>query len=258
MARAISGLVSRLFSWLVSRFVSRLVSRFASGQVSRLGSRMRSLPRCSRTTTTAAVVGSRLSPLLRRRRIGTQIRAHRCGWHLVRRITALIARSTNLVGRRTAWVNHIQRNFSETSSAIVTKGLAEGVLNLLMSLNASRRVGLASSSSRGLWAQAIVGASSSSLVVAPNQIVVHAIVEILESFVLTEIWEIGKALFKSMLRSRCNVDPIVGVMRPIPVFCFEGCVSVASGIAITSTCAFLSVALVALSKFIPLAVLATM
>lgn len=100
------------------------------------------------------------------------------------------------------------------------------------------------------------------LVVVPHQFVVQVVVESLESFVFIEIWEVGKALLESMFRSRGNVDPIVGMMRPIPVSLFERCVHVAIAIAVVviafATCSLLSIALVALVKLIPLSVLATM
>lgn len=154
----------------------------------------------------------------------------------------MVARSTSLV----AWLN-IKGNFPETSSGIVGKGLIQSILDLLLSLDTPRRMGLAGTpSSRGYRTHAILA----NLVIAPNQLVVHAIVKSPDVFVFFKIGEIRKALFKAVLRRRGNVDPIVGRMRPIPVSLFEGSVFVAIAIAVTA------VALVAVAYFISLPILA--
>ena len=118
----------------------------------------------------------------------------------------------------------VQGNFAEAPHPIiiVAKGLAQGIYNLSLPLNASGGVGFAMSP-QPAWigterahAQIIGVVVLGSLflfsVAAPNEVFV---VEGLSSLAVSEI-KVGKGLFKTMLGRRDNVHPIVRVVRPVP------------------------------------------
>lgn len=79
----------------------------------------------------------------------------------------------------------------------VVEGLAQGVLEFLLSLNAPRGTRLA-------------GALCSKIVMAP-------IVECMEVLVFGQIGKFCKTLFEPVFGGRLNIHPIVGVMRPVPL-----------------------------------------
>lgn len=118
----------------------------------------------------------------------------------------------------------VQGNFAEAPHPIiiVAKGLAQGIYNLSLPLNASGGVGFALSPQQAwigterahaqIIGVVVLGSLFLFSVAAPNEVFV---VEGLSSLAVSEI-KVGKGLFKTMLGRRDNVHPIVRVVRPVP------------------------------------------